>query len=182
MALPRILVPLNFSSTSDNTLKKQRMMETPEESMADRLARHPFLAGMNPRQLGLLADCATTVQFKKGQVICREGDPADRFYLLDTGKVRLESSSGVRDPHLGWSWMFPPHRWTYTARAVEPVTGISFYGTILRQYCENDHSFGYEFLKRLSFVMHQRLQEMQNKVLPTHHRTATLQAAEAVAA
>ena len=157
-------------------------METPIARMVSRLARHPFLTGMNRRQLALLADCAMAVQFTKGEVIFREGDPADRFYLIETGKVRLESSSGLCDSHSGWSWMFPPHTWTYTARAVEPITAIFFYGATLREYCENDHSFGYAFLKRMSFVIYQRLQAARNRVLNMQDRGGTLQAGEAVAA
>ena len=37
---------------------------------------------------------------------------------------------------LGWSWMFPPYVWHFTARAIEPTTAIFFYGSILREYCE----------------------------------------------
>ena len=54
--------------------------------------------------------------------------------------------------------MFTPHIWTYTARALEPISAIFFSGKILRELCENDHSFGYEFLKRMSFEMQQRRQ------------------------
>jgi CRP/FNR family cyclic AMP-dependent transcriptional regulator len=182
LAPQRILVPANFSFTSDNAGRKERVMETPIEGMAARLARHPFFAAMNRRQLALLGGCAMTVQFKKGEVIFHEGDPADRFYLIETGKVLLESNSGLRDPRVGWSWMFPPHTRTYTARAVEPITAIFFYGAILREYCEKDHSFGYELLKRMSFAMYQRSQVAQNEVPTIHHYSDTLPAGEAVAA
>ena len=137
-------------------------METTVESLATRVALHPFLVGMNRRQLALLTSCAMTVQFKKGQVIFREGDLADRFYLIESGNVTLESTSGPDDPLLGWSWMFPPHTWTFTARAAEPTTAIFFYGTILREYCERDHTLGYELLKRMSLMMYQRMQAARN--------------------
>jgi len=147
-------------------------METIVEgtSMTARLARHPFLAGLNRSQLAMLADCATTVQFQKEQVIFREGDRADRFYLIETGKVDLESSGGLGDPMLGWSWLFPPHVWTFTARAVEPTTAIFFDGAILQEYCEKDHSFGYEFLKRMNLVMYQRMQATRSKTLAIRQR------------
>ena len=155
------------------------------ESMTTRVALHPFLAGMNRRQLALLTDCAIAVQFKKGQVIFREGQLANRFYLIETGKVVLESGSGLGDPVvvdtigagdlLGWSWMFPPHTWHFSARAIEPTTAIFFSGTILREYCEKDHSLGYELLKRISLVMNRRLQAARNKMLTVHNRSATLQ-------
>lgn len=145
-------------------------METTVESMASRVALHPFLAGMNRKQLALLTACAVAVQFKKGQVIFREGERADRFYLIETGKVILESSDGLGDPLLGWSWMFPPHTWNFTARAVEAITAISFCGTILREYCEQDHSLGYELLKRMGLLIYGRMQVARNKILTSRHR------------
>ena len=155
------------------------------ETMVDRVSLHPFLVGMNRTQLALLTDCAIAVQFKKGQVIFREGEPANRFYLIETGKVILESSGGAGDPVvidtigagdlLGWSWMFPPNVWHFTARAVEPTTAIFFYGTILREYCEKDHSLGYEPLKRMTVVMSRRMQAARDKMLAIHHGGDTLQ-------
>ena len=164
LALKNILVPLDFSPGSNNA------METTVESLATRVALHPFLVGMNRRQLALLTSCAMTVQFNRGQVIFREGDLADRFYLIETGKVNLESSGGLGDPMLGWSWMFPPHIWTFTACAVEPTTAIFFDGASLQESCEEDHSFGYELLKRMNLVMYQRMQTTRSKMLDLHDR------------
>ena len=152
--------------------------------MANRVALHPFLIGMNRRQLALLTDCAIAVQFKKNQVIFREGEPANRFYLIETGKVILESSGEAGDPVvidtigagdlLGWSWMFPPNTWHFTSRAIEATTAIFFYGTILREYCQKDHSLGYELLKRMTVVMSRRMQAARNKMLAIHHGSDTL--------
>ena len=145
------------------------------EPLDTRVALHPFLAGMNREQLALLTDCAIPVHFKKGQIIFREGETANRFYLIESGKVVLESSEGLGNPViidtigsgdlLGWSWMFPPYTWQFTARPVEPTAAIFFYGTILREYCEKDHSLGYELLKRISAVMVKRLQGARKKML-----------------
>jgi CRP/FNR family cyclic AMP-dependent transcriptional regulator len=155
------------------------------EPMTTRVALHPFFAGMNRKQLALLTDCAMPVHFKKGQVIFCEGELANRFYLIETGKVILESGGGSGHPVvvdtigagdlLGWSWMFPPHTWHFTARAIEPTTAIFFYGTILREYCEKDHSLGYELLKRMTAVMNRRMQAARDKMLAIHHRGDTLQ-------
>jgi len=61
--------------------------------------------------------------------------------------------------------MFPPYVWHFTARAVERTEAIFFYGTILREYCERDHSLGYELFKRMSAVMIKRLQAAREKML-----------------
>lgn len=174
LAVKNIVVPLNFSSASNNTGKNERMLEATvaSTSMADRLARHPFLAGMNQRQLAMLADCATAVQIEQGQIIFREGDSADRFYLLETGRVTLESSGGLGDPMLGWAWMFPPHVWTFTARAAAPITAVFLDGAILHDYCEKDHALGYELLKRMNLAMYERMLAARNRVLVTHQRRA----------
>ena len=152
------------------------------EPLSTRVALHPFLAGMNRKQLALLTDCAIAVHFEKGQIIFREGEMANRFYLIEAGKVVLESSEGLGNPAiidtispgdlLGWSWMFPPYTWQFTARAVEPTAAIFFYGTILREYCEKDHSLGYELLKRMSAVMVKRLQAARKNMLAFHAHNA----------
>lgn len=67
-----------------------------DETMATRVALHPFLAGMNRAQLALLTDCAMSVRFKPGDIILREGDRADRLFLIETGKVVLESGKAIK--------------------------------------------------------------------------------------
>ena len=67
-------------------------------------------------------------QFTAGQVIFEKGETANRFYLIESGRVALESSTlgevvridevGAGDL-LGWSWIFPPYVWHFDARAIE---------------------------------------------------------------
>lgn len=57
------------------------------------VAAHPFLIGMSAHHIRLLADCAMRTDSKRDQVIFREGETANRFYLIEAGKVVLESSA-----------------------------------------------------------------------------------------
>ena len=148
------------------------------ESMPPRVALHPFLAGMNRHLLALLTDCAVAADFKSDEIILREGEIANRFYLIESGKVVLESDESLGEPGvvgtiragdlLGWSWMFPPYVWHFTARAIEPTEAIFFYGTILRECCEKNHLLGYELFKRITPVMLRRLQAARKKMLSMH--------------
>ena len=98
-----------------------------EESIEKAISKHPFLEGMSPHQLALVRDFAIRVHFTRDEMIFREGDPATRFYLLQNGRVALESFVVNRGKvvidtlHggevLGWSWLFPPHLWHFDARA-----------------------------------------------------------------
>jgi len=153
------------------------------EPLGTRVAFHPFLAGMNHTQLTLLTDCAVVRQFNTNQTILREGEFANGFYLIETGKVALESEAGFGESIpiqivgagdlLGWSWMFPPYVWQFTARAVEPTAALFFYAAILRGYCEKDHSLGYELLKRISAIMVTRLQAAHDQMLSIYSSRAT---------
>jgi CRP/FNR family transcriptional regulator, cyclic AMP receptor protein len=141
------------------------------------VAAHPFFIGMSEHHIRLLADCAMELHFDAGHVIFREGESANRFYLIEHGKVALESST-LGDPIkieeigdgdlLGWSWLFPPYAWHFTARALQATTAIFFYGTVLREYSEKDHSLGFELFKRMSVVMLRRLQAARQKLLNVH--------------
>jgi hypothetical protein len=51
---------------------------------------------------------------------------------------------------LGWSWMFACSYFHATARVTKPTKAIFFYGTAMRQQCEDDHQFGYEMMKRVA--------------------------------
>jgi CRP-like cAMP-binding protein len=122
-------------------------------------------------------------RFNAGETIFREGDPANRFYLILSGKVAVESY--VREQGfkviqtigtgevLGWSWLFPPYYWHFDARAVESTEALFFYGTPLRTECETDHELGYELLKRMAEIMLQRLQATRRQLLESPFRFTT---------
>jgi CRP/FNR family transcriptional regulator, cyclic AMP receptor protein len=155
--------------------------ETQNEPLATRVTFHPFLAGMNRTHLTLLTDCAVARHFNTDQTILREREFATGFYLIETGKVALESEAGFGESIviqtigagdlLGWSWMFPPYVWQFTAHAIEPTCALFFYAAILREYCEKEHSLGYELLKRISAVMVTRLQAAHDQMLSLYCNT-----------
>lgn len=135
-------------------------MNTSGSSLAD----HPFLRTMKREHIEQLAACATQVQFQPGEIIFHENDPANSFYLIEYGKVVLESHGKVpvqtlgSGEALGWSWLFPPFVWHFQARAVEATQAIALNGARLLVACDQDKEFGYELLRRVSQVVIARLQ------------------------
>jgi CRP/FNR family transcriptional regulator, cyclic AMP receptor protein len=116
------------------------------------------------------------VEIAAGEVIFREGDNANRFYLIHDGEVVLESTEhpergatfietiGGGDV-LGWSWMFPPYYWHFDARATKPTRATFFYGTRLREAGETDPQLGYALATRMAEVVIRRLQSTRLKLL-----------------
>ena len=131
------------------------------------LAEHPFFQGMAPDYLAFIAGCGRNVQFEPGRYIHREGDEAKEFYAIREGKVALELFVPGRGPKtlqtldtgdvLGWSWIFPPYKWVFDARAVELTKAVMFDGLCLRTKCEGDPALGYDFMKRFAEVVTMRL-------------------------
>ena len=146
-----------------------------QEGMKKRIRAHPFFADFPEKFMPVLASCAMPVEFEKGQLIFDVGDLANRFYLIEKGKIRLEAEGPdgetvvlqTLEPGqvLGWSWLFPPHYWRFSAEAVEPVQAVFLYGTRLREIAEADPSFGYPLLKRAAQVVIERLQDARQRLI-----------------
>ena len=84
--------------------------------------------------------------FDTGELLVREGDPADEFLLVFSGKVALEivlpgrprTTIQTLGPGevIGWSWLFPPHRWRLDARALKPTRALGLAAAHLRAVLE----------------------------------------------
>lgn len=145
------------------------------QTIEDVVLASPAFADLETRYRELLAGCGRTARFDNGEHLFREGDTADSFYLLRRGDVALEVVAPGRGPltietvHtgelLGFSWLFPPHRWHLDGRAVGPVAAIEFDGACLRGKCEADHEFGYDIHLRFASVLIERLQATRIRLL-----------------
>ena len=140
---------------------------TIEESQTAGMASHPFLSGLDADALRLLARCAANLRFPAGAVICRQGEAATHFYLIQHGRVALDLYESRHGSHtiqtleagevLGWSWLVEPYRWQFDARAIDLVRVVSLDAACLREVCDASPVLGYTIVKRLTRVMAQRL-------------------------
>jgi len=145
----------------------------------ERIVReHPFFAGLPDAFCTLVCGCAKNVRFEAAQYLFHEGDPANQFYLIRHGRAALELHAPGRGPVtfqtlapgeiVGVSWLVPPYRWTYDARALTLVRAIAMDAACLRQKCEADHDLGYELMKRFMPVLIQRLEATRLQILDVY--------------
>ena len=145
------------------------------ETLEPLLTAHPFFRDLAQGDTRLLTGCAKNVRFEAGQVIFREGEDADQFYLIRDGKVALEVfitergsapilTLGAGDA-LGWSWLIPPYKWRFDARALETTLAFALDGKCLRGKCDGDPRLGYELLKRIAAVIADRLHATRLQML-----------------
>jgi CRP/FNR family cyclic AMP-dependent transcriptional regulator len=129
------------------------------------LSRHDFFRGLNQGELTSLAAAASELELGQGETLFKESGNADAAYAIVSGSIALELSVGrgliVQTLHtgemIGWSWLYPPYRWSFSAVATEPVRLIRFDAHELRRILDDDCSLGYEVMKRFAGVMTSRL-------------------------
>lgn len=134
--------------------------------------------GLSEEELKLIAGCGTNIRFREGETLFRDGEEASTFYLLRHGSVALETFVPARgavtietlDPGevVGWSWLFPPYRWHFDARALSLVRATSFDGACLRKKCETDPRLGYDLMSRFAQVVIDRLQSTRLRLLDVY--------------
>ena len=133
------------------------------------------LAPLSPAHRGTLAGCARNRVFAPGEQVMREGEPADAFYVVREGAVALEiavpgrGAITVETLHagdlLGWSWLVPPYRTAFDARAVGTLHVLELDGACLRGKCDEDPALGYQVLKILAVVFAERLHDTRIRLL-----------------
>jgi CRP-like cAMP-binding protein len=143
--------------------------------LQETIRRYAFFDGMQPGHLAILTDRARAASFGSGEVLFREGEPANSFYLIRSGRIALEAcevadgtvSIQTLGPGevLGWSWLFPPFVWHLRARTLEPTDAVVLDGAHLLVAAERDHDFGYELMKRVAQVVIHRLQATRKQFL-----------------
>ena len=141
------------------------------------IAQATVFEGLEREQLEVIAGCGRNEHVAGGTMLFRQGDPAERFYLIRRGTVALEVQAPGRrltietldaGDAVGWSWLFAPYRWQLDARALEACELIGFDGVCLRGKCETDHDLGYELMRRFAENLVDRLQATRLQLLDVY--------------
>jgi CRP/FNR family cyclic AMP-dependent transcriptional regulator len=144
-------------------------------SVEDSIRRHRFFRDISDEYVRSIAAHAKEDTFNKDEFIFREGEDADSLYLITYGKVSLELSTAHRgrviiqtideDDVLGVSWVSPPYRWQFDARALMLTRAIRIDAYNLRRLCDEDNALGYRLMKRLIDVVIKRMQAVRLQLL-----------------
>jgi CRP-like cAMP-binding protein len=138
-----------------------------EPGVPGAFASHAFIQGLSDQHRIRLASGVRLFMASAGEYLAREGEPAHAFYLIQFGQVEIGTHLAERGAVpiqtvgagevVGWSWLLPPYRWQFDARATLAVQGLAFDAAWLREQCEQDHELGYQLLKQLLAVVSSRL-------------------------
>jgi CRP/FNR family transcriptional regulator, cyclic AMP receptor protein len=143
------------------------------ESLLEAL-RTPLGQALEPDLFDQLRKISKEVEFEKDDIIFRENEDCDEFYLLLSGSVALEivalgrticvQTLGPGD-ELGWSSMLMREGKQFQARAIGPVRALEFQGPALMEACIQNPAFGFGLMRRLLEVVSGRLHSTRMQLL-----------------
>lgn len=153
------------------------------KTIADELLAHPFFAELDEDIVHLIAGCGHNEVYARDSVMAAEGSEANEFFVIRRGRIAIQLHAAPTGTALlqtldagdvlGWSWLFPPYRWTVEARAMQEVHAIRLDGACLREKCDSNPALGYELMKRFSRIMTQRLEATRLQILDLYGRVNT---------
>ena len=139
---------------------------------------HPLFAGLPGDFLKLVSGCARNAVFRAGEHLLQEGEPAEEIFLVRSGRVALEITApghgrmtfqtAGAGAVVGLSWLVPPYRWTFDARALEDSRVVAINAECLRVKCEADAGLGYEVMKRFMPTVVRRLHDTRLQLLDVY--------------
>ncbi|MFD8373494.1 cyclic nucleotide-binding domain-containing protein [Streptomyces sp. NPDC059688] len=134
-----------------------------------------LLRALSPDHQQRIMRAARTVSFEQGTRLFKEGAPADRFWIIRTGSIELDTHVPGRrtavietlghDELVGWSWLFSPHVWHLGATASTAVQAYEFDAAAVRAMCQEDPALGHAVTQWVGEVLAHRLRSARTRLL-----------------
>ncbi len=137
------------------------------------LREHPVFQRLSESYLAQLAEHMRVISIAPGECLIREGAPADHFYIVMEGTVDLFANIGGEEEWIqmidvgeviGWSWLVPPYKWSFSARSREGAMLMQFDAVAVRELCDRDPVFGYGTMKQICALMLDRLHTVRSQM------------------
>jgi CRP-like cAMP-binding protein len=148
------------------------------QSLAEILKEVYFLHDLRPEYVEQIAKVARLRDYDALKVVFREGELAQRVYLIAAGNVALEMcapSVGCKrimtvgtGELLGWSGFLGPERLTATARTLEPTQLVEVDARQLLSMCERNSALGYELMRRAMRAVSARLSATRMQLIDVY--------------
>ena len=140
--------------------------------------REVYLVQNLPDQmLKKLMPLADKRSYEEKQVVFEEGQDAEYFYMLFSGKVLLKvdvspvitiSLGSVKHGYsFGWSSLLEGGQYTSQAACAEPCEIAVISGKDFKKVLDDDHTMGYQVMEGIVRIMENRLQRRTTQFIKT---------------
>jgi len=142
----------------------------------DDLKQIYLLQNLEKQMLERLAPLAQIKQYEEKDVIFEEGQEADNFFMLVSGKVLLKVdisaavtiSLGAVKPgySFGWSSLLGLD-YTSQAACAEPCEVLLIKGAAFKEVMDSDHTMGYQVMEGVVRILENRLKRRTEQFIKT---------------
>ena len=138
------------------------------------LRRYPFFCCLNEEQIKKVAMIADEISIREGEIIFKEGQPADSLFLLVSGSIELFYEVVDDDNHeerrifsvgninagepFGLSSVVENPDLTATAKMRKAGKAIKIDAAKLCALCEGDPKMGYDLMRQIARATMKRLE------------------------
>jgi CRP-like cAMP-binding protein len=139
------------------------------------LRKSELFCEIDNEQLSTVEKLCTPEAFESGAIICKQGDNADKIYVIEDGLVAIilevgplsqrQVQSASNFDIVGWSSMIRPYISTATVKAIERTKVLSFKAEELGRLFREEPKIGYKVGQSISFVVADRLQHAYTQLL-----------------
>lgn len=143
-----------------------------------------LLKDLTAEEIQRVLSLGTKIKVPSGGSLFKLGDPADRLFLVERGRISLTLPMQVRGNEekviveertsgqiVGWSALIPPYKFTLAAAAPLESEVIALPREELRRHFAANPTVGYKIALNLAVVIGHRLQLFQAMWLREMQRT-----------
>jgi CRP-like cAMP-binding protein len=130
----------------------------------DHILKAEIFTGLDEKDLQKILPICEQEMLPKGTIICREGDLAEKIYILQKGRIQInlrnKTSFEIVEPGriLGWSALVIYNKYyTATATSMEDSLCIRITASDMLALFRDDHLLGLKVMNNLSEVIARRL-------------------------
>lgn len=132
---------------------------------------------LTDEQLKKMEPLAVEEKHKAGTVLYKEGDKADKCYIVTEGKVVLDMKIDMgpsappmqvtvdvitQGEEMSWSAFVEPHIFTVSALCIDDTTLLTFESSKMRVLINEDASLGFNVMRGASKLIAKRLHHTRN--------------------
>ena len=129
------------------------------------LKQKDIFRAMNKGFVKKIMNVSTTESYDQGDLLFKQGDPANQFYILLTGRIKITLGETGQSVYIvshageafGWSSLIDRETYTASAECMTPVKLIRFDQENVLKIIEEDPANGLVFFKRLADILGNRL-------------------------
>jgi len=147
------------------------------DELEQSIKTHPFLVGLEPAHVQLITASATSVRFRAGELLIREGEREDTLYLILQGTITIEVTRPGSAPScvetigagdvLGVAQLVPATA-HLDCRARETVAALAVDNASLQRAMDADPRFGYAIVTRMLARTYHRLARVRLQQLDVY--------------